>query len=190
MTEAGEWCCSAAEAPYLIVDLQVGCAHQELALCSIPVILNVHEDVLNGPGDDTPAGPTVSPLHCEGLAGACLAICNDGCIVALQAMRVTFACSHEECAPLSVLAYDAMQCNAICCTWMQCEAIMQCHAVWYNALQYDAMRCNAAEQLHGNAADIRLKDRVAMQICLKWPGKVHHALNHILDSCCPHAQFV
>ena len=71
--------------PYLIVDLQIGGAHKKLALCSVPVVFNVHEDILNGPGDDTPAGPAVSPLHCEGLASACLTICNDGCIVALHA---------------------------------------------------------------------------------------------------------
>lgn len=145
MTEAGERCCSAAEPPYLIVDLQVGCAHQELALCSVPVILNVHEDIFNGPGDDTPAGPTVSPLHCEGLAGACLAICNDGCIVALQAMRFIFGCSHEECAPSSALACDAMQCNWRHCTGMPCNA-MHCIPLHCNSMRCNAMQSGVMQQ--------------------------------------------
>lgn len=40
----------------LIVDLQIGSPDKELALGSISVIFNVHEDILNGTGYNTPAG--------------------------------------------------------------------------------------------------------------------------------------
>ena len=68
----------------LIVDLQVGSPDKKLALSSISVILNIHEDILNGTGDDTPAGARVGSFHSEGLACASLTICNDSCIVSLQ----------------------------------------------------------------------------------------------------------
>lgn len=68
----------------LIVDLQIGGSDKELALSSIPVIFNVHEDILNGTGDYAPAGPRVGPFHSERLAGACLSVCYNSCIVTLQ----------------------------------------------------------------------------------------------------------
>lgn len=69
---------------HLIVDLQVRGTDKKLALGGVPVILNVHENILNGSGNDAPARAGVRSLHCECLACTCLAICNDGCIVALQ----------------------------------------------------------------------------------------------------------
>ena len=119
-------CCTATEVSHLVVDLQVGGTHKELALCSVPIVLNIHEDIFNGPGDDAPAGPTVSPLHCEGLAGACLTICNNSCIVALHA-NVALLPYLTNCWQLTVIVMGSvhfhMSRHAIQCNVMQQEGI-------------------------------------------------------------------